>query len=236
VPAFDYLTLSYRWGRYCTMTYHGESVLEPTEGAARQALRTLIAASMAEERSAMVRENENQRKEHDHALTEWTQRRDEAMAAHRIDVVEETVRKMGKYTVRKERVVLPDGTSQTFDMGEGTAFVERAALDAVGEPPSAPDLEDLSEDEYLDRALVDAHSQVVGRWMGTVLPADPEFNDHLVEDVSASSVTELNRFGSQGWQLVDVSEDRTITSGDRDGDTSTIVTGVRYTLMRERST
>lgn len=232
MPSFEYLVMSFEWASYRLLECRGESALAPDEASARLALRQRLATTMSEEQMNRHREHDELVARHHEALPEWTQRRDDLMSSYQIDVVEETVRKMGTYTVRKERVVLPDGTVRVFDMGKGTAFLERSALEGVGAPPVAPDLEDVSDDEWLDRALKDVRVQVVGRWKGTVEPDDADFDDDLiVGDLRPRSVAELNRLGSQGWKLVDVSEDRTI-AGDEAG-TSTTVIGVRYTLMRE---
>jgi hypothetical protein len=232
VPSFEYQLMSFEWGSYRLVECRGESALAPDEDTAKRELRARLAANVTEDRASHRREHAEQRAQHDQALSDWTQRHDDTMSTYQVEVVEETVRKMGKYTVRRERVVLPDGEVRVFEMGYGAAFVEQSVLQAVGAPPAAPELEDLTDDEYLDRALAEVKATVVDRWKGTIEPADEDFDGNLVADeLGPRSVAELNRLGAQGWKVVDVSEDRAITADEVA--TATTVVGVRYTLMRE---
>lgn len=229
---FEYAVMAFNYGDHREFTFAGSSVIAASRGEAKVMFRAQVDSQMVDLRA--VRDEQLKEKlAYECALEAWSGKREEALAGATIEKVEEEVRKMGRYLITREQVTMPDGTRRMFEPGKGREFLDEIADAAAGPPPTPPEpVEILSDSELVEHVLQGMAEAKVGRWSGTIQPADPSFDGSpRPGDLQRRVVEELNRLGAQGWSVVDVSEDRAISAGD--SGTSTTVVGVRYTLVRE---
>jgi hypothetical protein len=226
--------MSFRWGKFHEFTCEGHTAVDADADEARgqvaQRLRPSVEARQSERREAherLVAAFETEQ-------SDWEARQSALADEYLIDSVEEQAGRFGRKTITRQRVTMPGGGTQTFDDGlSASDYVKKAVEKAAGDPPSAPPaFDDLSDDELLDQLLQGGVAEMVWRWKGAIEPNDDTFDSEpFAGPVRPRLLSELNRLGAGGWQIANVSEDRTISAGD--SGTSTTVSHSRYTLMRE---
>ncbi len=232
MPKFEYLLLCFERSAKSEFICDGDTFTgDDLESARRHFRSQWLADSGARLRDHRRRFTER-RAANDRAFRDWTKRREALRDRYRVESVEVEIRK-GRY-VKRDRVTAPDGSVRTVDAGSGREHVDAAVQSQVGEPPADPGVApDLSDDAILEVLLTEMQTRRVDTWSAFVEPSGPGVaHGEWVGVLEAALAEELNRLGAEGWRVVDVSEDRALTSGV--AGTATTVVAARYTLMRER--
>lgn len=231
MPQYEYLLLTLERAAKFEYTCDGETYTGDDTETARRHFRSLLTADGGARLDEHRRHILERRAFTEGVFLDWTKRCDALREQFHVESVEVEIEK-GKYAMR-DRVTAPDGSVRMLDPGSGRDHVDATIRSQVGEPPPEPGAApDVSDDAISDHLLSEMQSRRVDLWSATLAPSGAALvHGEWAHDLATAAATELNHLGAQGWQVVDVHEDRGIAGGV--SGTATMTVAARYTLMRK---
>jgi hypothetical protein len=230
MPDYEYLILSFHRSVMDAFVCQDLSFEGSDPDAAREHFRKALRADGGARLSEHRRIDREQRAVDELAIQAWEERRDALRAEYHVKEVEQSFGK-GRFA-KVHQVTFPNGSIQRFPPSDSQARIDEAIVATIGESPrDAQGFAGLSDGQLVDLLLSTMLVPPVECWSATAHPSDALVEGGaIVGSLPERAADVLGALGAKGWQLVDVGEDRAITSGA--SGTSTAVVAARYTLMR----